>query len=75
MFVIGSAEDAQAGYFEGEIQLASEAPLGQWQIEVTSPQEETTSKSFSVEEYGMSNTLMPLTEQSKLNGGIHSTES
>ncbi|OQV19069.1 CD109 antigen [Hypsibius exemplaris] len=40
-----------AGFFAAELQLASEAPLGSWSIEITSPEEETTRKDFSVEEY------------------------
>lgn len=45
------SSDLQAGFFAGEIQLASEAPLGEWSIEITSAEQDPTRKIFSVEEY------------------------
>ncbi|XP_055347016.1 CD109 antigen-like isoform X2 [Paramacrobiotus metropolitanus] len=39
------------GYFEGQLQLASEAPLGSWTIEVTAMPDRVTTKTFTVEEY------------------------
>ncbi|GAV02802.1 hypothetical protein RvY_13322-2 [Ramazzottius varieornatus] len=43
--------DQQAGFFASDVQLASEAPLGSWSIEVSASEDETQTKSFPVEEY------------------------
>ena len=51
-FSTTASANQTAGLFAGELQLASEAPLGSWSIEITSSEEETIRKDFSVEEYG-----------------------